>query len=141
MANMYGSKDSQTCIRQSPLFNITPLTVCDLLSDNNIHYFASPRNGTIPSSQTKEQSEESVIVFSARLDALSIFDQVEVGFDTPAKGIVTLLTAAQLVSQAMRTMRYKAGVENVLFLHYSTLIPQNQHQEFPKTWSAVQLPR
>ena len=115
-ANMYGSKNSQTCIRRSHLFNITPLTVCDPLSDNNIHYFVSPRNSTTPSSQTKEQSEESVIVVSARLDALSIFDQVEVGFDTPASGIVTLLATAHLVSQAMRTIRYKAGVENILFL-------------------------
>ena len=73
----------------------------------------SPRNGTTPSSQTKEQNEESVFVVSARLDALSIFDQEEVGFDTPVTGIVTLLTTAHLVSQAMKTMRYKDGVENV----------------------------
>jgi len=115
-ANMYGAKDSQTCIRRSNLFNITPLTVCDPLSDNNIHYFVSPRNGTTPSNQTKVQSEESVIVVSARLDALSLFDQVEVGFETPVTGIVTLLTTAHLVSQAMKTLSYKAGVENVLFL-------------------------
>jgi len=115
-ANMYGAKDSQTCIRRSNLFNITPLTVCDPLSDNNIHYFVSPRNSTTHTNTTKVQSEDSVIVVSARLDALALFDQVEVGFDTPATGIVALLATAHLVSEAIKTLKYRVGVENILFL-------------------------
>jgi len=115
-SSMYGAKDSQTCIRRSNLFSITPITVCDPLSDNNIHYFVSPRNETTENNHTKAQEDKSVIVVSARLDALSIFDQVEVGFDTPSTGIVTLLTTAHLVSKAMRDLSYKSGIENVLFM-------------------------
>ena len=117
-SNMYGAKDSQTCIRRSNLFSITPLTVCDPLSDNNIHYFVTPRNSTTDKNTTKVEADNSVIIVSARLDALSLFDQVEVGFDSPSTGIVTLLAVANLVAQTMKeaSLRYQDDVDNILFL-------------------------
>ena len=43
---------------------------------------------------------------------------MEVGFDSPSTGIVTLLATAQLVAAAVRekNFSFKAGVENILFL-------------------------
>ena len=111
---MYAAKDSETCVRRSDLaniimivimiimiiivlivrsnlFNITPLTVCDALSDSNIVYFAKPRcapptllpssitivrNSTTPQNTTREEPDRSVIVVAARMDALALFDQV-----------------------------------------------------------------
>jgi len=121
--NMYAAKDSQTCIRRSNLFNITPLTVCDPLSDSNTVYWARCRNATTPSTEDRdkcqrEEKEKSVMVVAARMDALALFDQVEVGFDSPSTGIVALLATARLVAEALRdsSFQFKAGVENILFL-------------------------
>ena len=103
--NMYAAKDSQTCIRRSNLFNITPLTVCDPLSDSNTSYWARCRNATSPSTESdkcqREEKDKSVMVVAARMDALALFDQVEVGFDSPSTGIVTLLATAKLVAKAL----------------------------------------
>ena len=110
-SNMYGSGDSQTCLRRSSLFSISPVRVCDPLSDDNIHYFLSPR--------LRENPEDpgSVVVVAAKMDALALFDQVEVGFDSPATGIVTLLSVASAVSKAVKNNpRYRDGISNVLFL-------------------------
>jgi len=110
-AHMYGAKDSQTCLRRSNLFSIAPVTVCDPLSDDNIFHFARERP------VGRAEAEKSILVVAARLDALALFDQVEVGFDSPATGIVTLLTVAKLVSEHLRGgAEMAAGVENVLFL-------------------------
>ena len=44
--------------------------------------------------------------------------QVEMGFDSPSTGIVTLLATAKLVAEAVteKSFSFKAGVENILFL-------------------------
>ena len=110
-SNMYGSGDSVTCLRRSSLFSISPVRVCDPLSDDNIHYFLSPRDKETP------EDKDSVIVVAAKMDALSLFDQVEVGFDSPATGIVALLSVANAVSKAVKNNpRYRNGINNVLFL-------------------------
>ena len=49
-----------------------------------------------------EEKEKSVMVVAARMDALALFDQVEVGFDSPSTGIVALLATARLVAEALR---------------------------------------
>jgi len=65
-----------------------------------------------------KSSTDSVLVVTARLDGVTIFDQTEVGFDSPTSGLVTLLSVASLVSQTMREnqLQYKDGMENILFL-------------------------
>jgi len=115
-SNMYAAVDSETCMRRSNIMNtITPVRVCDPLSDNNIIFFLKARNGT----SEPAPKDNSVILVTVRLDALNMFDQVEVGFDSPVTGIVTLLSAAKLVKKAFleeagsQTM---AGIDNVLFL-------------------------
>ena len=70
--------------------SIAPVTVCDPLSDDNIFYLARERP------VGRAEAEKSILVVAARLDALALFDQVEVGFDSPATGIVTLLTVAKV---------------------------------------------
>jgi len=145
--NMYAAKDSQTCIRRSNLFNITPLTVCDPLSDSNTVYWARCRNATSPSTESdkcqREEKDKSVMVVAARMDALALFDQVEVGFDSPSTGIVTLLATAKLVAKALSesSFKFKAGVENILFvllqgesfdnIGSSRLVYDMQHDAFP----------
>jgi len=116
-SNMHAASDSQTCMRRSNLLNnLTPQKFCDPLSDSNLHYFVSPRNSTLDSGETKETPPASVILVSARLDALTMFDQAEIGFDSPTTGLVVLLAAAQLVSEKMSSLSYRDQVENIMFL-------------------------
>ena len=110
-SNMYAAQDSATCLRRSALFSISPVTVCDPLSDENLHYFVRPRD---PASSPREE-DGSVLVVTARLDALSMFDQVETGFDSPSSGIVTLLAVANIVTQKMKTLSFTGGIKNILF--------------------------
>ena len=56
------------------------------------------RNGT-KGTEKVVQKDNSVIVVTARLDALSLFDQTEVGFDSPTTGMVALMSAARLLKQ------------------------------------------
>ena len=119
-ANMHAAGDSETCIRRSNLINsLEPTRFCDPLSDVNLHYFVSPRNQTMEDgTKTRSGAEDSVLVVAARLDGVTMFDQTEVGFDSPTSGLVTLLAVANLVSQTMREkqLEYKEGLENIWFL-------------------------
>ena len=47
------------------------------------------------------EDKDSVIVVAARMDTLTLFDQTEVGFNSPTTGIVTLLSVARAVSRAV----------------------------------------
>jgi nicastrin len=116
--------------------------MCDPLGDSNTVYFVAPRNKTTPSNGTRVESDRSVIVVAARMDALALFDQVEVGFDSPSTGLVTLLATAELVAEAFRTTSsFKSGVENIMFLLLqgesfdyigsSRLVYDMQHDAFP----------
>ena len=111
-SNMYGASDSVTCLRRSSLFSISPVRVCDPLSDDNIHYFLSPRQEEAP------ELQDSVVVVAAKMDALALFDQVEVGFDSPATGIVTLLSVASAVSRAVKNRpQFRSVLEHLLSPH------------------------
>ena len=50
--------------------------------------------------ESKERfDDKSVLIVSARLDAINLFDKLEFGFDSPSLGIVTLLAAVQILNQ------------------------------------------
>ena len=110
-SNMYAAKDSETCLRRSALFNLSPVSRCDSLSDDNIHYFVSPRLETEAS-----EDDNSVILITAKMDTLTMFDQVETGFDSPSSGIVTLLAVAENLTKKIKTLPYRNGIQNILFL-------------------------
>ena len=106
-ANMHAATDSETCYRRSHLNNnLEPVQFCDPLADKNIHYSLA---------ETLTDSSR-VLLVTARLDTITMFDQTEVGFDSPVTGMVTLLSAAQQVSRAMRSAKFNAQFDNVLFL-------------------------
>ena len=70
---------------------------------------------------TKDRfDDESVLIVSARLDAISLFDQLEVGFDSPSLGIVTLLAAAEILNKddkfkGMYTLNLLGSPQNIRF--------------------------
>ena len=135
---MHAAMDSETCVRRSNLQNsLEPPHFCDPLSDVSLHYFVTSREVA--------EAEDSVLLVTARLDTLTMFDQTEVGFDSPSTGLVTLLTAAKLVSETMRQkqLQYVAGVDNIMFLLLngesfdasgsSRLLYDMKHNQFPET--------
>ena len=135
---MHAAMDSETCVRRSNLQNsLEPPHFCDPLSDVSLHYFVTSREVA--------EAEDSVLLVTARLDTLTMFDQTEVGFDSPSTGLVTLLTAAKLVSETMRQkqLQYVAGVENIMFLLLngesfdasgsSRLLYDMKQNQFPET--------
>ena len=91
------SHPPQTYIRQTNLFNLTPLTMCNLLCDFNTVYFVAPRNKTTPSNGTRVESDRSVIVVAATMNSLALFGQVKVGFQPK--------TSANMVGQ----IRFSSG--------------------------------
>ena len=106
-ANMHAATDSKTCVRRSHLNNnLEPVHFCDPLSDINIQY----------SLAEKVNSNKQVVLVTARLDTVTMFDQTEVGFDSPVTGLVTLLSTARIVSQAVKAASLTGQVDNVLFL-------------------------
>ena len=136
-ANMHAAQSSETCIRRTDLQNqLEPTHFCDPLSDVNLHYFVTPRN------KSQDSTIDNVIVVTARLDGLTMFDQTEVGFDSPSTGLVTLLATANMVAQTIRQADYHQSVTNILFLLLNgesfdhtgaiRLLYDMEHDSFPK---------
>jgi len=116
-SNMHATRDSETCVRRSNMMNnLTPQKFCDPLNDVSLHYFVSSRNRTLENGDVTNTPPASVIAVTARLDTLNMFDQAEIGFDSPSTGIVALLATAKMVSQKMSTLSYRDGVSNIMFL-------------------------
>ena len=57
-----------------------------------------------------------MILVTAKMDTLTMFDQVETGFDSPSSGIVTLLAVAENLTKKIKTLPFKNGIQNILFL-------------------------
>ena len=93
ISHMIAAVDTKTCQRRNDLINIfAPTLVCDPMGDQNIFHLNSQVDFT------KEKfADKSVLLLSARLDTVNLFDKVETGLDSPTSSIVTLLSAAELM--------------------------------------------
>ncbi|XP_012263929.2 nicastrin isoform X2 [Athalia rosae] len=99
---MYSAVDSETCIRRSmPRINFNPPQFCDPLGDRNIHWPLAPL----------EDHMESVILVTARLDSLSMFDGLAPGAQSVITGLITLITTANYLN----LMKPSVGKTNVIF--------------------------
>ena len=45
-----------------------------------------------------------------------MFDQAELGFDSPPTSLVVLLATANMVAEKMSTLSFRDGVENIMFI-------------------------
>ena len=78
--------------RSDIINNLEPTHFCDPLSDVNLHYFVTARNKSSSHEETKAgNGENSVLVVMARLDSITLFDQTEIGFDSPTTGEQNIL--------------------------------------------------
>ena len=77
--------------------------------------------------ESKERfDDKSVLIVSARLDAINLFDKLEFGFDSPSLGIVTLLAAVQILNQ---NEKFKGLYYIFLFEFYLWTIPIIRQQK------------
>ena len=77
--------------------------------------------------ESKERfDDKSVLIVSARLDAINLFDKLEFGFDSPSLGIVTLLAAVQILNQ---NEKFKGLYYIFLFEFYLWTIPKIHQQK------------
>ena len=99
---------SESCMRRQNILNpFSPTRWCDPLGDQSAFMLMTPTTGP------ETFQDDSVIVVSTRLDTMGLFDQLEIGSESPSTGIVVLLAVAELLSRT--EVRYKDGVSNVLF--------------------------
>ena len=62
------------------------------MGDRNVFYMIHQENMT-----EDRYPDQSILVVSARLDGVNIFDKMEVGYGSPTSNIVTLLATAELL--------------------------------------------
>lgn len=117
-SHMYLAVDSPTCLRRTANQNpFSPTMYCDKLGDKNI--FMMFENSEDHSKENKTYPNDSIIVVATKLDVVNFFDKAEFGAESPATGIVTLLTIASILSKSLDASKFKNGIENVLFAFFN----------------------
>jgi len=92
---MYAAINSESCIKRTDLMlNFNPTQFCDPLGDRNIHWPLAPL----------DESNNTVIMVTARLDASSLFDGVSPGAGNVVTGLVTLLATAYYLNSLNATV-------------------------------------
>ncbi|XP_012233434.1 nicastrin [Linepithema humile] len=82
---MFAAVNSESCIRRTDIsLNFNPTQFCDPLGDRNIHWPLAPL----------DESNNTVIMVTARLDASSLFDDLSPGAGNVVTGLVTFLATA-----------------------------------------------
>ncbi|XP_008485069.2 nicastrin-like [Diaphorina citri] len=92
---MSGNTNTEVCIRRSRLYYENhAIKQCDALGGRNIVYSAEKLSADQPI------KNHSLILVTARLDSKSMFDGIVPGALSTVTSIVTLLSAARILSQA-----------------------------------------
>ncbi|CAL4068544.1 unnamed protein product, partial [Meganyctiphanes norvegica] len=99
-ANMFGTTNTEVCIRRANIFSFSPINFCDPLSDMSIW------GSLLPMNKTKEIPDKSVIVVATKMDSTSMFDNISPGGNAAITGLVTLMATAEAL------FRYKAEIES-----------------------------
>ena len=95
-SHMISSVDTTTCLRRNSFTNpFSPTNFCDRMGDRNVFHMIHQENVT----DLDRYPDQSVLMVSARLDGVNIFDKMEVGYGSPTSSIVTLLATAELLNR------------------------------------------
>jgi len=106
---MYAAVSSERCLRRSNKIDISAGTYdqqCDPLGDRNVFGFLGDPHSPKP-------TINSILMVSARLDALGFFEDVYPGADSPATGIIALLASAHTLKKVEDKL--SAANKRVLF--------------------------
>ena len=95
-SHMISSVDTTTCLRRNSFTNpFSPTNFCDRMGDRNVFHMIHQENVT----DLDRYPDQSVLMVSARLDGVNIFDKMEVGYGSPTSSIVALLATAELLNR------------------------------------------
>lgn len=113
---------TDVCVRRQKWSNpFSPSRWCDPLGDQSVFMMlTAPKAASQAESESDDAfyPDDSVVLVTARLDTMGMFDRLQIGSESPVTGIVTLLAVAKLLADFRKpggTLVYAAGVENVLF--------------------------
>ena len=104
-SHMISAVDTKTCLRRNELTNpFSPTRFCDPMGDRNAFHLAHQENF-----KDSKYAEKSVLLLSSRIDSVTMFDKVEIGYDSPTSSLVTLIATAELL------YRYRVKKYNLHF--------------------------
>ena len=93
-SHMISAVDTKTCLRRNVLTNpFSPTRYCDPMGDRNAFHLALNQENF----KNSKYEEKSVLLLSSRVDSVTMFDKVEIGYDSPTSSLVTLLATAELL--------------------------------------------
>eukprot|EP00730_Choanoeca_flexa_P019580 TRINITY_DN9572_c0_g1_i6.p1 TRINITY_DN9572_c0_g1~~TRINITY_DN9572_c0_g1_i6.p1 ORF type:complete len:671 (+),score=169.50 TRINITY_DN9572_c0_g1_i6:118-2130(+) len=96
---MYGVRDAKLCLRREH---------CDPVSGQNVF-------GTV----RLMQKNEEVVMAAAQMDSLALFHDASYGANADASGLVTLITAARILSRADNKAVVDALQRNIMFMLFN----------------------
>lgn len=108
-SNMYGTTNSEVCMRRASIGLISTDNFCDPLYDYNIWGTLKPMN------MSEEIPAKSVIIVAARMDAATMFDNISPGANSAVSGIVTLMSAAAAIYKHKEEI-INVSNKNILFI-------------------------
>lgn len=108
-SNMYGTTNSEVCMRRASIGPLSTDNFCDPLYDYNIWGTLKPMN------MSEEIPEKSVIIVAARMDAATMFDNISPGANSAVSGIITLMSAAAAIFKHKEEI-INVSNKNILFI-------------------------
>ncbi|XP_047492958.1 nicastrin-like [Penaeus chinensis] len=108
-SNMFGTTNSEVCMRRASIGPLSTDNFCDPLYDYNIWGTLKPMN------MSEEIPEKSVIIVAARMDAATMFDNISPGANSAVSGIVTLMSAAAAIFKHKEEI-INTSNKNILFI-------------------------
>ncbi|XP_065171601.1 nicastrin-like isoform X1 [Atheta coriaria] len=115
---MFAAYDTPTCLRRSQsVVNMNPMKFCDALGDQNVWASLFPiGNSTLSPAVVLKSNIKQILVVS-RIDATSLFYNLEPGAQSAVTGMVTLLGVAELLKRMLPT--YEDYDRNVVFILFN----------------------
>lgn len=108
---MHAAVHTPKCMSRSDSFSasLDGSRFCDPLSSRNVFTYLTPR------AQNHSYTDRSVVLVVARMDSLSIFDEMSHGADSAITGLVTLLSVARTLASAREKMALHEVKKEVVF--------------------------
>ena len=109
-SNMFGTTNSEVCLRRTKLgaspFSLSYTNFCDPVHNYNMFGTIKPL--------IDNQTDSSVTIVAARVDATSMFDNISPGANAAVTGLVTVLAIAEALAQFKQD--FEDLDKNVMFI-------------------------
>lgn len=112
---MSAASNSQVCVRRSKSNkNLSQTRFCDPLQSKNVYATLFPREIVDPDTR-KNETDEKIILVSARLDTTSMFDGIGLGAMDSLVGFSTLISTGHYLRKLIEDEQEQSAKYNILF--------------------------